>query len=334
MGATDARDDTLEHAIRALIERIGRPSGGATERALARRERELGSAIPAPARRLLGSITPEDWAAFVTGVRLLPLEEVEWLTDELTGPGRWFMFASGIYGDAVVLGQGPGADLDNGPVLLADHEAGPPLVLLETTLAAWLDKLLRFRGEEYAYMMGELKNTDAHTARAFLLRHMELNPWSEWGARSLMRLDFPDGHPVGYHHWDPNARRLVPIGEDGEVDDITLDEPTQADLDSVVAAGKCRRLMICGGVIADWSTLSRLATLEELYVYDHAHVAVRSWGDLQSLSDVCFLRCGVVGLDALGRIAALRRLRLNDCRFDEAELAEVKRLKPAVGVER
>jgi hypothetical protein len=272
-------------------------------------------------RTLFGAVSGSDWEHAVQDIRLCGLDEAGWTTEETPSP--IFVFAVGVYGDAI------GCD-ESGRVLLADHESDEGTAVLETGLSAWLDRLTEYGGMEYAYFMGSIGELPADAQRRFLRRHRELNPGSEWAARGLLRLDYPEGHPLGYHHWDRATGRLAPIGEAGEVKHVTLDHPRERDLESVARAGVCEHLMIVGGEITNLSVLAKLRGLRELYVYDVPEVDAAELVGVRSLVDVCFLRCHVRRLEELGRLPALQRLRLNECTFDEDALRVVRRMRSGI----
>lgn len=318
--------DLIAAAVGRLLSLVGiSGSAGISEEALSRFEREKGEAIPPEARRLLAMVSAKDWKAAVSSIRLCGLDEAEWNPEG--GEEKVFMFAAGDYGDAILL---DGA----GQVLLADHESDEGTVMLETSLAKWIDRLADYDGVEYAYLMGELPKLDAAKARRFLERHVELNPKQEWGARELFKMTYPDGHPRGYHHFNRQAGRLVPIGEAGAVTDVTLKNGRQLDLESICRAGQCECLMIVGGEGFDFTVLKMLGRLAQLYVYDIAEVDARALGEVGGLESVVFLRCRVRGLEALGRLTKLKRLGLKECEFEEWELDVVKGTRKTAGLGR
>jgi hypothetical protein len=226
--------------LASVLERFAGPAKGFAELAIRRRESELGRPFPPAVRYLYQHCTPHRWAATIKeSIRLLPLEEIQWLAEESA-----FIFAAGMYGDAIFQQCG-GSSGDDGAIVLADHECTDgEFVILGENLAAWIERLLAFDGVEYAYLQGELPNLPLERQRALIDEYQRLNPRSEWAARERLRLDHPGGHPQGDFHWDPPSGRLVPIAQAGDITDITLKNPTSADLESIASAGRCKSLTL------------------------------------------------------------------------------------------
>jgi hypothetical protein len=325
MNSADAHAALMDAIAKLAARAGGARSSGVSETLLSEWEQQGGRKIPAPVRTLLLRVGPSDWERAVKDVRLCGTDELQWVSDE--GLGDCIVFACGCYGDAVFCDE-------SGRVLLADHESDEGVVVLESSLSAWLARLAAYDGVEYAYFMGALPSQPVETQRHFMTRHRELNPNSEWAARGLLRLDFPKGHPMGYHHWDRATKRLVPITKAGDVTRVTLEKGTQRDLESVVEAGRCEHLMIVGGTIEDLSPLSRLRSLRELYVYNFLEIDLSALTGLSELVDACFLRCRLRGLEVLAGAPKLARLRLNDCQFDEDALQAVRAGRPGIGISR
>ncbi len=325
----------LEAALATLRQRA--PGFGFTEAVLAAREQELGQPIPYPARRLLAAVSPRAWGRFVSSIRLerpgnckfqsTPYGDLADRQPELARGGPFFIFAAGEYGDGIVLDAA-------GRVLLADHEDS--IAVLADSLAAWIERLIAFNGTEYAYVRGEVASLPPERRRTFLMDHQRLNPDSEWAARQLMALDFPGGHPLGHHVWDPATRRLLPAAEAPPTRLIQIQNVSQRDIDTVTGAKGCNDLMIVGadgGEALDLSPLSKMTTLTDLYVYDVADVDARQLAAHPALADLCFLRCRVTNIAALAKVSTLKRLRLNECRTDEADFARFRALRPEVKLE-
>lgn len=330
----------LEAAIAVLRRRA--PGTGLPEAELAARERELGRAIPWPARRLLAAVSKQGWEAFVDSILLLQPQECEFTEsldteDEhggigVTANGPFFMFASGVYGDGIVLDAG-------GRVLLADHE--DKLKVIGESLAAWIERLVAFDGFEYAYVTGGLPEVSSERRRNFLIDHLRLNPDSEWAARGLMALDFPRGHPAGYHVWDRAARRLMPAAEAPPTPHVQISDVTQRDVDTVVDVKGCVHLMLIGQAgdaslganPIDLRPLCRMTTLKDLSVYTIADVDARQLADHPSLVDLGFLRCRVTHIESLALVSTLVRVWLSDCSTDAADVAAFRTRRPGVLVE-
>lgn len=328
----EGSDERIKRAVERLLGNVGiARSEGIAERELAGRERVAGWRIPESVRTLYRSVGAADWERASPGVRLLGLSEMA----AHVGPGgeTLFAFASGIFGDAIFYVERSAGRPVAGSVLLEDHEMGE-VIVLETSLAGWIERLAAYNGTDYAYMMGELPKLDGASARRFLERHAELNPGSELAMRGLFKLNYPDGHPGGYHHWDGAGKRLVPIGEAGHVRHVALDGGSQRDLESIGRAGICERLIVAGGKIEDLSPLLGLAALRELYIYDLKEVDVSPLSGLPELVEVRFLRCSLRRLERLAAAAKLRRLTLNECQFDESALDAVRRGRPGIGIAR
>jgi hypothetical protein len=273
----------------------------------------------------------------VKDIRLEPLSDCEFQPTpygevnnplpELTRGAPFFIFAAGDYGDGIVLDS-------NGRVILADHEG--PMQVLADSLAGWIERLIAFKGTEYAYIRGQISDLPSDRARVFLTDHRRLNPEDEWAARQLMGLDYPNGHPLGPHVWDHESHRLFPIAQApaAAVRDIHLSDVTQRDIENVLGAKGCTNLMVIGaGPSVDFSVLAKLSTLTDLYLYDVKEIDARQLSGHPALDDVCFLRCRVAHVDALAKIASLKRLRLNECHVDETELAHFRSLRPEVKLE-
>src|SRR6185437_8489095 len=306
-------DERLDRAIASLKQRMGQQTG-VDEPPIVAAEKKLGHPFPSPIRQLLERVNAVAWGKFVGGIRLLSPGECGF-QNQLFGPqdtaGPYFYFAVGDFGDVIVC--------DNaGQIVLADHEGGGTPILGET-LAEWIERLLTYDGSEYAYFKGSLDDIAPRAARQFLVRHLQLNPWDEWAARKLIEIDYPQGHPEGYLHWDRGSQRLVPVGQLAEALDITMTAPRQRDIDSLVGAKGCRRLMMVRGTVNDLKPLNALKQLTDLYVYDFPIVDARQLADHQSIVDLCFLRCRVDHIDVLAGIPTLKRLRLNECRFDAGQ---------------
>jgi hypothetical protein len=263
----------------------------------------------------------------------MSLDEMAWLAEDGRAGDALFAFAAGVFGDAILYSA---READVGAILLADHESDGGLVVLETSLVAWLDRLIAFDGVEYACVTGELPAAPPEVARRFLARHLTLNPGSEWAARQMMNLDYPGGHPRGALHWDATRHTLVPIGEAGPVEEVTIHAPSQRELESVASAGRVRRLMIVGGAGLDLSCLGRQSAMRSLSVYDVPVVDAGQLEHVAGLEEVYFTRCEVRRLDRLAGIAALKRVRIPRCEIDEAELDRLRGLRsnPRLGIER
>ena len=309
----------LDQAIAAL--KRDTSDAGAREAALAERERSLGQPMPPPVRQLLAQVSAKTWSGRVNAIALLPPDECHPLStlfelpdDESgrVGDPPYFIFANGDFGDAVMCDAA-------GRIVLADHEAGEA-VILGRSLAEWIERLLAFNGDELAYMQGGVDDIAPEAARRFLNDHLSLNPGSEWAARKLMQLDHPHGHPLGYHHWDRENNRLVPIAQATDAHKIDLTAGSQRDVDSLADARDCRYLMIVRGSVSDFSPLTKIRSLTDLYIYDIPRVDARQLASCPALKDLCFLRCRVDHVDALAEMGTLKRLRLNECHVDEGEM--------------
>jgi hypothetical protein len=222
--------------------------------------------IPTSVRLLLQEITPTVWQAGFKNesVRLLEFSELEWIAPseldkygivDRSGGAEYFAFACGIFGDGICVRCTGSVERE---VLLADHEGGG-FIYLAHDLCEWIERLIEFDGVDYAYTPGGIENLESGQQRAILEFHRELNPHLEWVARGLTRLDFPNGHPKGYLHW--NGHDLMPLAEAGHVEIISLSECFQKDLESIAAVGLCRDLTISRPRFHSFDSLSRLEFL-------------------------------------------------------------------------
>jgi hypothetical protein len=226
----------------------------------------------------------------------------------------------------------------DGCILLTNHEGDPAMPVVARSLAEYLSRLCFFNGRELVSEPGARDDLPLDHAVVFAREFAELNPeesdWSEWAARALMAKEHPAGNPLGYHHWDPTRKELIPIAKAGDVQDITLRHPTDAEVESIAKAGHCRRLMLLNTPTLNLSPLARLETLEELYLYDITTIDASPLATAPNLRDVCFLRCEVTGLGALAATPRLRRLRLPESRYTEEDLDRVRSSHTGLGIER
>jgi hypothetical protein len=287
--------------------------------------------VPAEVRYLIERVSPGVWANSVSSIRLLAVDEMGWLSADGGAGDELFSFAAGIYGDAILWS---GRDQEIGAVLLADHESEGGLVVLETSLAAWLRRLAEFGGIEFAYVTAEIEHAAPDVARQFLGRHLALNPALEWAAREMAKLGQParQGHP----DWNAERHTLLPAAEPGQAESVTLSAATQRQLESIADAGKARSLTVSGGQGLDFSCLARQSAMRSLRLYDLGEVDASQLAFVSGLEDVEFRRCKVRRLDRLAGISTLKRVRLPESDIDEAELDTLRGLRsnPRLGIAR
>jgi hypothetical protein len=209
--------------------------------------------------------------------------------------------------------------------------------IVARSLAEYLGRICVFNGIDLVSVPGNREDLPLEQVVLFAREFAELNPeeseWSE-GPPAPSCEEHPLGHPQGHFHWDKSRKQLLPIQKAGNVQRITLELPTQHDIESIADAGCCQRLMLVTAPVLDLSPLARLRTLAELYVYDVTEVDASPLAKCKRLRDVCFLRCHVRGIVPLASSGSLTRLRLNECKFAEDELDAVRRGRPDIEIER
>lgn len=349
--------DALDAAMSRVLYRAARNTDTAAssfripaEADIVAKEREMGRAFPVDVRRLYLRIGEEVWhSAFSEDIRLLPIEEVEWGSDDALfdavseQPGsdsnaassvQVFQFGGFSFGDGVLYCP-THPMLGDKFVMMADHESNERAIVLSDSLAGWINRLCDHDGTDYAYFWGQIDNLSEEARLAFVHQHARLNPHVEWPARWLFKREYPTGHPLGYHHWDWNSRRLRPVGEVPSVSSVYLESPTVEDIRSLLTAPWISHVSLSEVNVGEQvAALAALPNLEYLGLHKVAGVFDASpFAACRVLQKLSVSDTRVIGLDKLAGVETLRQIEVANADYQLFELEEIQTRRPKLYID-
>jgi len=201
-------------AQRECADRLPLAPGGCEWDRVDAHQQQLTDPLPLEIRALYG------WVDGVYGhhgyelrtVYLLPLDETRWVSMEDEAfddfverrqPAwcgrRYFQFAEGVFGDAIVYCVDPPTG-PRGSIAVLDHDQFGPagraeqpgtVVFLGQSLSEWLSRWIAYDLVEHAYDWAHVDRLPAAQQAVFYRDHLRLNPGVRWAEQQLVQLEQP-----------------------------------------------------------------------------------------------------------------------------------------------
>lgn len=321
-------------AIRAAAGPSAGGARGVTDEEIDSVERTLGMRLPSELAKAYRGDVPECLVAafgekLVT--HLAPLDElcvwdpakslIEDRVPEIFQDESFLQIGRTTFGDALLVqmsGEAPGR------VLVTDHDADSPMVVLGENLAAWLGRLMDCAGVEFAVLIGALDDVAPEMAERFARDHRRLNPSCEWAAWRL----YQPGSPDEIAQWDEKSCQVRPIQEMPWLEHVTISDSTATSLAPLAGLENLHHLLLCDCQFRDLEPLRRLSKLEWLGIYSGPTTSLRSLAGLPALRQLRTRDTLLTEIDALAACPRFEFLEITDARFtDIGAVAQIRSLK-------